>query len=131
MPPPKHTGIALHLLKETRSKDIVTMLNRFGNCISYTEAQRYINTIAVVSDKQVERDGVFIPESVKSGHFTQFAIDTLDFHEKGMGKTLHATTENIYQYPLDQESYKATVSRLVPLIKTRVSSSKGMQKFEP
>ena len=38
MPTPKHVGIALHVLKETRSKDIVTMLNRFGNCISYTES---------------------------------------------------------------------------------------------
>ena len=85
MPTPKHTGIALHVLKETRSKDIVTMLNRFGNCISYTEAQRYINTLA--SDKQVEiRDGIFIPESVKPGHFTQFAIDNLDINEKGMAK---------------------------------------------
>ena len=130
IPTPKHTGIALHALKQTRSKDIETMLNRFGNCISYTEAQRYINTIAVASDKQVERDSVFIPESVKPGHFTQF--DNLDFYEKTKdGKTLHATTQNIYQYPLDKESTKATVSGVVPLIKTRASSSKRLQKFEP
>ena len=95
VPTPKHVGIALHVFKRTRSKDIVTMLDRFGNCVSYTEAQRYINTIAAETDKQVERDGVFIPESVYLGNFTQFAIDNLDFHEKTKdGKTLHATTQN-------------------------------------
>lgn len=66
------------MLKETRSKEIVAMLNRFENCICYTDAQRYINTEA---DKQVERDGVFSPETVKIGNFTQFAKDNLDFHE--------------------------------------------------
>ena len=133
MPTPKHIGIALHVLKETRSKDIVTMLNRFGNCISYTEAQRYINTIAVEADAQVDRDGVFIPGNVKQGNFTQFAIDNLDFHEKTRdGKTLHATTQNIYQYPADtQDSSKASVSGIVPLVKTRSSTSKRTQKYEP
>ena len=39
---PKHVGTAVHIIKQTRSKDTVTLLNRFGNCISYNDAQRHI-----------------------------------------------------------------------------------------
>ena len=68
----------------------------------------------------------------REGKFTQFAIDNLDFHDgKKDGKTLHATTQNIYQHTEDYESSKDTVSAVVPLLKTRVSTSKRTQKYEP
>ncbi|KAJ8417259.1 hypothetical protein AAFF_G00284860 [Aldrovandia affinis] len=54
IPTPKHIGTALHILKETRSKATVTLLNRFGNCISYQDAQRYITTMAKSVDEQTE-----------------------------------------------------------------------------
>ena len=41
IPTPNHIGTALHILKETRSRSTVTLLNRFGNSISYQDAQRY------------------------------------------------------------------------------------------
>ncbi|GFR98059.1 hypothetical protein ElyMa_004491500 [Elysia marginata] len=41
---PKNTALALHVLKQTRSKDTVIMLNRFGHTISYDDAQRHITT---------------------------------------------------------------------------------------
>ena len=50
---PKHIGTALHILKETRSKTTVTLLNRFGNCISYQDVQRYIATMAKSVDEQI------------------------------------------------------------------------------
>ncbi len=46
IPMPKQVGTAIHVLKETRSKNIVTLLNRFGHAISYQNAQRYIATIS-------------------------------------------------------------------------------------
>ena len=57
-PLPKHVGIALHILKETHSKNLVTMLNKFGNSISYSSAQRYITTFANNVSKQEQKDGV-------------------------------------------------------------------------
>lgn len=33
-PKPKQAGVALSILNETHSKNIVTMVNRFGNSIS-------------------------------------------------------------------------------------------------
>ena len=59
----------------------MTMLNMFKNCISYTNAQRYINTIAIEADQQLERDVIFIPKSAKLGNFTHFATDNVYFHE--------------------------------------------------
>ena len=42
----------------------------------------------------------FVPFSIKSGVFTQFVFDNLDFHEDTKdSSTLHATSYNIYQYP--------------------------------
>ena len=79
-PNPKHIGSALHVLKQTRSKEIVTMMNRFGNSISYQDAQRYITTMAQPTDEP-EQDKPLIPSNLKSGLFTHCAIDNLDFHE--------------------------------------------------
>ena len=33
IPTPKQVGIALHIIKQTHSKETVTLLNRFGNSI--------------------------------------------------------------------------------------------------
>lgn len=56
IPTPKHIGTALHILKETRSKSTVTLLNRFGNSISYQDAQRYITTMAKSVNEQTAQD---------------------------------------------------------------------------
>ena len=77
----KHIGTALHILKETRSKSTVSLLNGFGNSVSYKEAQRYITTMAMAVEEQTIRDGAFIPTNLKVGRFTQFAFDKLDFQE--------------------------------------------------
>lgn len=74
IPTPKHIGMALHVLKETRSKVTVTLLNRFGNSISYQNAQRYITTMAKSVDEQTVQDGAFIPTKLKVGQFTHFTI---------------------------------------------------------
>ncbi|KAJ8385346.1 hypothetical protein AAFF_G00189670 [Aldrovandia affinis] len=81
IPTPTHIGTALHILKETRSKATVTLLNRFGNCISYQDAQRYITTVVKSVDEQTGQDGDFIPTNLKVGRFTKFAFDNLDFQE--------------------------------------------------
>jgi hypothetical protein len=128
IPTPKQVGTALHVLKETRSKDTVTLLNRLGNSISYQDAQRYITTIAMSADRQVEEDGYFVPTNVQTGLFTQFAIDNLDFHEHTKdGQTLHATTHNIYQYDQSKDSFRTP--GVVPVVKTRDTSLKSAKPF--
>ena len=70
IPTPIHIGTALYILKETRSKSTVSLLNRFGNSISYKEAQRYITTMAKAFEEQTTGDGAFIPTKLKVGRYT-------------------------------------------------------------
>jgi len=127
IPTPKHIGTALHILKETRSKATVTLLNRFGNSISYQDAQRYITTMAKSAVEQTTQDGdVFIPTNLKAERFTQFAFDNLDFQEYTKdGRTLHGTTHIIFQYKDLEEDPTPVAS--VPLVKTRRSSLESPQ----
>ena len=96
---PENVGLALHILKQNRNKDLVTMLNQFGNRMSYQDAQCYVSMMAAQADEQVSEDGLFILNSVVSGKFIQFAISNLDFHENTKDcKTMHGTTQGICQY---------------------------------
>ena len=98
-PMPKHVGLALYVLRQNRSKDLVTLLNRFGYSASYDDAQRYITAIAHLIDGQMEKDNVFIPTNLTKNEFVQCAFDNLDFSEDTRdGKTTHSTTHIIYQY---------------------------------
>lgn len=97
IPIPKHTGTVLHILKETRSKATVTLLNRLRNCISYQDVQRYITTMVRSVDEQTAVDGALIPTNLKVERFTQCAFDNLDFQEYTKdGRTLHGTTHVIF-----------------------------------
>ena len=63
---PKHVGLGLHLIKEFRSKALLTVMNRFGNSISYQCAQRYLTTIADDLDKQSDICGFSFLQSSKT-----------------------------------------------------------------
>lgn len=129
IPTPKHVGTALHVLKQTRSKETITLLNRLGHSISYQNAQRYIATIAEANADQTTEDGFFTPSQLKPGRLTHFAVDNLDFQENTKdGTTMHGTTHAIYQYPnLDEQQSTANVS--VPLVKTRSSCHVNVDTF--
>ena len=128
-PTPKHVGTALHVLKQTRSKETITLLNRLGNSISYQDAQRYITTIAEATEQQTKEDGFFTPSHLSHGRFTHCAIDNLDFHEHTKdGTTMHGTTHAIYQY-LTSDEQMASGSAKVPIVKSRKSASVNVEKF--
>ena len=131
LPLPKHIGVAMHILKSTRSKSLVTMVNRFGNCVSYNTAQRYITTVANEVSEREERDGLFIPTNIVPGQFLQCALDNLNFHsETEDGGSLDATTNIIYQSPGSQDETVVEVVT-VPRAKTRETSVKPPEKFVP
>ena len=96
------------------------LLNRFGNCISYSSAQRYITTMAEIAE-DVEKDkGLFIPLSVQDGNFLHCASDNLDF------TNLHATTHIFFQYDCND-----TDCGYVPIVKTRAQSLHAQAPFDP
>ena len=111
IPMPKHVGLALHILKQTGSKSLVQILNKFGHVTSYDDAQRYITTEANNISIQSEDEKLFVPAGVLRGRFSQYALDKLDFHEHTpTGVTMHATTHNIYQYKDDGDESAATIA---------------------
>ena len=118
---PKHVGLGLHLIKELRSKALLTVINRFGNTISYQCAQRYPATIEDDLDKQPDIAGVFIPSELKkNGGFIQCALDNLDFSEHTAdGSTLHATTHTIYKYLTKETGHQLLPKVAIPPKKGR------------
>ena len=58
---PKHVGLSLHILKETRSKNTINMLNRFGSSSSYDVAYRYMTSMAMPVSDQEKIDVFFLP----------------------------------------------------------------------
>jgi len=77
IPTSKHVGAALHVLKQTCSKETDTLLNWLGNSISYQNAQRYVTTIAEANADQMNEDGFFTCSQLKPGWFTHFAVHNL------------------------------------------------------
>ena len=68
LPMPKHVGLAVHI----SSRDLVTILNRFGHCISliaYIASQRYITAMAKKIEPDTALHGVFIPEYLNGVFF--------------------------------------------------------------
>ena len=117
---PKHVGLGLHLIKELRIKALLTVMNRFGNTISYQCTQRYLTTIADDLSKQSDIDWVFILSELRNGGFIQCALDELDFTEHTAdGSTLHATTHTMYKYLRKETGHQLLSKVAIPLKKGR------------
>lgn len=93
-------GIALRVLKETHSKNVVTLLTRSGNSIGYASVERYLTTIASEVSKREGNVHVFVPSNTVHGHCAQNDDGNLD----ATNKTVYQNTkqgnnngaENIY-----------------------------------
>lgn len=93
---PKQIAIALHILKQIRSRDTVTLSNRFGNCISYQDTQRYVATIAQVTNNDTDETKPMMQSNIRDGLVIKCSIDNWDFHdETSVGTNLHGTSHII------------------------------------
>ena len=130
LPMPKHVGISMYILKQTGSKEVVRVLNKFGNATCYEDTQRYITAQAHQVDLQTDENGVFIPTNVYPGRFTQCAFDNLDFKENTKdGTTLHATSHAIYQYVSESDDIVQS-SATIPPLKSRRRTIDETQTME-
>ena len=96
---PKHIGLAMAIKHLTGSKDILSIIHRYGHCASYSTIERFETAIAIEYLARQSDDKVLIPANIKAGTFVQAAADNLDFQEETLdGKmTTHATTMVLYQ----------------------------------
>ncbi|MES9884476.1 MAG: hypothetical protein ABW185_26830 [Sedimenticola sp.] len=95
---PQHVGLAVYIYHKTRSREIITVLNKLGLCISYNDLHRTLTSVALEVTEKCSVDNVFIPANIMPGNFTQYAIDNLDFSECTLdGSSMHVTSMVMFQ----------------------------------
>ena len=83
----------------TGSKQLVTMLNRMGHCVSYDDVEVMDTSLAKEVLARSELTGVVVPPNITPGGFVQVAGDNNDINEETLdGKsTTHATSRVLFQ----------------------------------
>ena len=89
---PLHTLLGLQVWSKTKSKSLITMLNRLGYSISYDEARRIRTELADYA-KESSNNDVILPSHFDPNIFVTAAFDNLDFKDYGIsGKnSVHET----------------------------------------
>lgn len=96
---PKHAALGITIHHMTRSKLLITILNRMGHCVSYDNVQVMDTSLAKEIIAKSDLFGVVVPSNIRPGIFVQVAGDNNDMNEETLdGKlTTHATTMVLYQ----------------------------------
>ena len=91
---PQHIGLAVYLYHKTRSRNIITVLNKLWLCIGYIDLHRILTAVAL----DISDDNVFIPSYILPDKFTQLAIDNVDVSECTLdGPSMHVTRMVMFQ----------------------------------
>ena len=96
---PEHVGLAFSVHYIWRAKDLVTILNRHGHCISYDALKRIDTAWAEMMGSVECNSYTVIPSNIVEGVFTQAAADNADFNGNNLdGKdSVHITSAMLYQ----------------------------------
>jgi hypothetical protein len=96
---PKHIALAMTTKHLTRSKELVTILNRAGHSVSYDEIQRVDTSMAEQIMDQYQDGNVVIPSNIYPERFVHAAADNIDINEETLDglHTTHATSTVLYQ----------------------------------
>ena len=78
---PKHVSIAMTVKNLTRSSQVITLLNRFGHCISYNDVISLENKM-VQQQLQREKDNLILPSNIQPHVFANFCWDNNDLNEE-------------------------------------------------
>lgn len=98
---PKHIALAESVHHLTRSKHLITLLNRLGHCISYPKMEVIDQQIGAAAIESSKNGNVPLPSNIVKDPslFLHGAIDNDDFNEETLdGKaTTHITAMVLYQ----------------------------------
>lgn len=96
---PKHVSLAIAVRHLTGSKQLITLLNRMGHCLSYEDVEVIDTGLANEVLAMSEGNRCLIPSNILPGVLMHAAVDNNDINEETLdGKnTTHATTHVIYQ----------------------------------
>ena len=83
----------------TGSKQIITLLNRMGNCSSYDEVERVNTSLAKEIVAKSLLNNAMLPSNISPNGFIQVAADNNDINEETLDgrNTTDATTVVVYQ----------------------------------
>ena len=87
MKTPKHVSLPFLVKSKTGSIEIITVLNKLGHGISYSQLEEMETGIAEVQMKTVEH-GTLSPCNCQLNTFTTFAFDNNDLAKETPGETL-------------------------------------------
>ena len=140
---PKHVSLPFLVKCKTGSVEIITVLNKLGHGISYSQLEEIEAGIAEVQMKAVE-NGTLLPSNCQLNIFTTFAFDNNDLEEETLsGKnTTHCTNGIVIQCKADscqasqiidddnikpkRRSFKAPPVHLVPYSAGKCVSPKSV-----
>jgi len=97
---PKHIELALVLHQATRSKDLVELFNKAGNCMSYEQVLQVDTALAESTLKSMDQaTGAIIPPNIVADKFIHYTTDNIDILDETLdGKnTFHATQMAVWQ----------------------------------
>ena len=98
MPQQLAIGLAVH--QAVRSKELISLLHRFGMSVDYNRVLRVESQIeSNVLQRMEQNDSVYLPPDIVKGRYVFFAIDNVDFAEDTPDgkRTFHGTAMAIYQ----------------------------------
>ena len=100
---PKHILLPMTIHNMTGSKSVVTLINRFGHGISYTELEELQTAMAASRLSQNNADDVYLPSNINPAQRVNLCFDNNDINEEtlnGSGTT-HCTNGIAIQRQLD------------------------------
>jgi len=92
---PKHVALPLTVKNLTGSKEVVTLLNRYGHGISYDQVLQIETTLA---EEQLKSNGVVVPKTIKPNVFSTFCWDNIDILEEPYQVKVQRTAQMASSY---------------------------------
>ena len=101
----RETAVAIYttlkLYVFTRSRTLIDCFHHLGMCISYHRLLNITKNISEAVLEQYDRDGVFLPNNLKTDTFTVIPKDNLDINAKSSeaSQHFHGTCMSVLQFP--------------------------------
>jgi hypothetical protein len=128
---PKHVGLASTLHQATRSKDLVRLFNKAGNCLSYEQVLQVDTSLAESTLNSLdETTGAVIPTNIEANKFIHYTCDNIDILDETLdGKnTFHTTQMAAWQR---SQASDESLKDLEPSTKRTLNVPSALEELHP
>ena len=125
---PKHIAVGVSLHQMTQSREVVTLINKLGHCVSYQEVQR-IDTSW--TDMQKSSDHPTVPLNMVPGRTTRAAGDNFNRSTEALEGQHHDVVNMVlYQTDCSGEPAQTTGGRFGEMLSTPVTLSSTSSRHD-